>query len=159
MTEKLVLQPDESHPITIERSPERIVVTVGGRTIADTQAALTLREADYPPVHYIPLADVERSLLEPTDHSSYCPYKGDANYYTILMNGRFAENAVWTYEHPYPAMESIRDRLAFYPNQVEIYEVGDADDAAAVKEAVLHTDDGAGSSQKEPWAPTVGEPG
>jgi uncharacterized protein (DUF427 family) len=120
MTEKLVLQPDESHPITIERNPERIVVTVGGRTIADTQAALTLREADYPPVHYIPLADVERSLLEPTDHSSYCPYKGDASYYSITESEGDLENSVWEYRDPYAPVAEIRGHVAFYPDRVQI---------------------------------------
>jgi hypothetical protein len=94
------------------------------------------------------------AFLTRTDRVTHCPYKGEANYYTILMDGRFADNAVWTYENPYPAMEQIRDRVAFYPNLVEIYEV-DEPDAGAIREAVLHTDDGAGASQKAPWPPTA----
>jgi len=105
-----------------------------------------------------PREDVEMAFFSRTDRVTYCPYKGDAHYYTILMDGRFAENAVWTYEEPYPAMETIRGRLAFYPNQVEIYEAGEAADAEAVKAAILHTDDGAGRSQKERWPPTVEAP-
>ena len=151
--------PDPDHPITVTATPKRMQVRYGDHVIADSAMALTLQESTYPAVIYFPREDVSMEFFSRTEKTTHCPYKGDANYYTILMDGRFADNAVWTYEHPYPAMESIRDRLAFYPNQVEIYEVGDADDAAAVREAVLHTDDGAGSSQKEPWAPTVGEPG
>jgi len=151
--------PGPDHPITVTATPKRMQVRYGDHVIADSAMALTLQESTYPAVIYFPREDVSMEFFSRTEKTTHCPYKGDANYYTILMDGRFADNAVWTYEHPYPAMESIRDRLAFYPNQVEIYEVGDADDAAAVREAVLHTDDGAGSSQKEPWAPTVGEPG
>jgi len=151
--------PGPDHPITVTATPKRMQVRYGDHVIADSAMALTLQESTYPAVIYFPREDVSMEFFSRTEKTTHCPYKGDANYYTILMDGRFADNAVWTYEHPYPAMESIQDRLAFYPNQVEIYEVGDADDAAAVKEAVLHTDDGAGSSQKEPWAPTVGEPG
>jgi len=120
MTEKLILQPDASHPITIERNPERVVITVGGHTIADTQAALTLREADYPPVQYIPLADVEQSLLEPTDHSSYCPYKGDCSYYSIAAGEVDLENSVWEYRDPYAPVAEIRGHVAFYPDRVQI---------------------------------------
>jgi len=151
--------PGPDHPITVTATPKRMQVRYGDHVIADSAMALTLQESTYPAVIYFPREDVSMEFFSRTEKTTHCPYKGDANYYTILMDGRFADNAVWTYEHTYPAMESIQDRLAFYPNQVEIYEVGDADDAAAVKEAVLHTDDGAGSSQKEPWAPTVGEPG
>ena len=150
--------PGPDHPITVTATPKRMQVRYGDHVIADSAMALTLQESTYPAVIYFPREDVSMEFFSRTEKTTHCPYKGDANYYTILMDGRFADNAVWTYEHPYPAMESIQDRLAFYPNQVEIYEVGDADDAAAVKEAVLHTDDGAGGSQKEPWAPTVGEP-
>ena len=110
-----VLGPD--HPITIERSPSRIVVTVAGHTIADTRSALTLREAHYPPVFYIPRKDVDMTLLERTEHSTYCPYKGDAAYFSIPSGGERAVNAIWTYESPYSAVEPIRDHLAFYPER------------------------------------------
>ncbi len=150
--------PGPDHPITVTATPKRIQVNYGGHVIADSRNALTLQESTYPAVIYFPREDVSMEFFSRTEKTTHCPYKGDANYYTILMDGRFADNAVWTYEHPYPAMEVIRDHLAFYPNQVEIYEVGEASDPAAVKEAILHTDDGAGSSQKTPWAPTVGQP-
>jgi len=150
--------PGPDHPITVAANPKRVQVLYNGHVIADTRKALTLKESSYRPVLYFPREDVDMAFLTRTDHSTHCPYKGDASYYTLLMDGRFAENAVWTYETPYPAMETIKDLLAFYPNQVEIVEVGDATHPEAVKEAILHTDDGAGQSQREHWAPTVGEP-
>ena len=148
--------PGPDHPITVTATPKRMQVRYGEHVIADSRAALTLQESAYPAVIYFPRDDVSMEFFSRTEKTTHCPYKGDANYYTILMDGRFADNAVWTYEHPYPAMEVIRDHLAFYPKQVEIYEAGEAADGAAVKEAILHTDDGAGSSQKEPWPPTTG---
>lgn len=120
MTDKLILQPDSSHPITIERNPARVIVSEGGRTIADTGAALTLREADHPPVQYIPLADVDTSLLEPTDHSSYCPYKGDCSYYSINTGADPLENAVWEYRAPYATVAEISGHVAFYADRVQI---------------------------------------
>jgi uncharacterized protein (DUF427 family) len=149
--------PGPDHPITVTANPRRIQALYNGHTIADTRKALTLKEASYRPVIYFPREDVDMAFLTRTDLSTYCPYKGDASYYSVLMDGRLAENAVWTYETPYPAMETIRDLVAFYPNQVEIREVGEASDADAVREAILHTDDGAGQSQREHWPPTVGD--
>jgi uncharacterized protein (DUF427 family) len=148
--------PGQDHPITVTATPKRMQVRYGEHVIADSRQALTLQESTYPAVIYFPREDVEMEFFSRTEKTTHCPYKGDANYYTILMDGHFADNAVWTYETPYPAMEVIRDHLAFYPNQVEIYEAGEATDAAAVKEAILHTDDGAGSSQRAPWPPTGG---
>ena len=115
---KVIKVPDASHPITIEPSTSHIVVTAGGKTIADTRASLTLREASYPPVHYIPRKDVDMALLTRTDHSTYCPYKGDCSYYSITSSDR-GKNAVWTYETPYPAVVQIKDYVAFYPDRVD----------------------------------------
>ena len=115
---KVIKQPDASHPITITPSASHIVVTAGGKTIADTRASLTLREASYPPVHYIPRKDVDMALLTRTDHSTYCPYKGDCSYYSITSSER-GKNAVWTYETPYPAVAQINDYVAFYPDRVD----------------------------------------
>jgi uncharacterized protein (DUF427 family) len=119
MSERPVLQPSPSHPITIEPNPARVVVTVAGRTVADSKRALTLREADYAPVQYIPLEDVDESLLEASDHASYCPFKGDASYYSVPIGGEQALNAVRTYEAPYAPVAEIKDHLAFYPDRVE----------------------------------------
>ena len=150
--------PGPDHPISIVANPKRLRVRYQGHVIADSEAVLTLTEAGYKPVPYFPRADVDVAFLTRTDRVTYCPYKGEARYFTILMDGRFAENAVWTYEEPYPAMEAIRERLAFYPNMVEIYEAGEAADPEAVREAVEHTDDGAGRSQLDHWAANVSEP-
>ena len=115
---KVIKQPDASHPITIEPSTSHIVVTAGGKIVADTRASLTLREASYPPVHYIPRKDVDMAQLTRTDHSTYCPYKGDCSYYSIESSER-GKNAVWTYETPYPAVAEIKDYVAFYPDRVD----------------------------------------
>jgi len=116
---KPVLVPGPDHPITIERNPARVVVTVAGRVIADTHGALTLREASYPAVQYIPREDVDMSLLQRTDHRTYCPYKGDCAYYSIPVGAERSVNAVWTYEAPFDAVAQIKDHLAFYPDRVD----------------------------------------
>jgi uncharacterized protein (DUF427 family) len=117
-----VKSPGPDHPITIEPNPGRVVVKVAGRVVADTRAALTLREAHYPPVQYIPRADVEMALLARTDHTSYCPYKGDASYFSIPAGGERAANAVWSYETPFDAVAVIKDHVAFYPDRVDAIE-------------------------------------
>lgn len=119
MTDKPVLIPGPDHPITIEAHSARVVVTVAGRVVADSRRALTLREADYPPVHYIPRGDVDMTLLEPTAHATHCPYKGDASYFSILIGGARSVDAAWSYEHPHAAVAAIRDHLAFYPDRVD----------------------------------------
>lgn len=116
---KPVKIPGPDHPITIEPNPSHIVVTVAGKVIADTKNALTVREANYPPVFYIPRADADMVLLERTDHSTYCPYKGDASYYSIPAGGGRSTNAIWTYETPHNAVVAIEGYLAFYPDRVD----------------------------------------
>ncbi|MFI6454102.1 DUF427 domain-containing protein [Streptosporangium amethystogenes] len=119
MTDKPILQPGPDHPITIEANPARIVVSLGGQVVADSRRALTLREATYPPVQYIPIADVDRSLLERTGTATYCPYKGDASYYTVTTDGKRSVDAIWFYESPHPAVAEIKDHVAFYPDRVD----------------------------------------
>jgi uncharacterized protein (DUF427 family) len=119
MTDKPIMQPGPDHPITIEPNPARVVVTVAGKVVADSQRALTLREADYPPVQYIPLADVDQALLESSDHASYCPFKGDASYFSVPTGGERAQDAVWVYREPYAAVARIKDHVAFYPDRVD----------------------------------------
>lgn len=114
--------PGADHPIVIEPSASRIRVTAAGRVIADTRAALTLRESDYPAVQYVPRADVNMSFLVRTDNQTYCPYKGEASYYSIVGEDQRRANAVWTYEAPYDAVKSIRGYLAFYPDRVDAIE-------------------------------------
>ena len=119
MKTKQIKLPGPDHPISIERNPARVVVSVAGRVIADTRSALTLREATYPPVEYIPRKDVDFSQLERTDHATYCPYKGECSYYSVPAGGEKSVNAVWTYEEPYPAVAQIKGHVAFYPGRVD----------------------------------------
>jgi uncharacterized protein (DUF427 family) len=147
--------PGPDHPITITFNPKRVQVEFGGHVIADTRRALELKEATYKTVNYIPREDVEMSFFARTDRQTYCPYKGDASYFTIARDGLLAEDAVWTYEDPYPAMEQIRGYVAFYPNKVTIHEMDAPAGPDAIREAILHTDAGSGSSQREHWPPTA----
>ena len=121
-TARPIKVPGPDHPITIERNPNRVVVTVASRVVADTQDAITLREASYPAVHYVPRKDVDMALLERTEHATYCPYKGDCSYFSVPLGGDRSKNAVWTYEAPYPAVMLIKDHLAFYPDRVDAIE-------------------------------------
>ena len=114
--------PGPDHPIKIERNPARIVVSVAGRIVADTREALTLREAAYSAVQYIPRKDVDMALLERTDRATYCPYKGDCSYFSIPVGGNRSINAVWSYEAPYAAVTPIKDHLAFYPDRIDAIE-------------------------------------
>jgi uncharacterized protein (DUF427 family) len=113
--------PGPDHPITIENTGQQVVARVGTRVVADTARALTLREAGYPPVHYIPLEDVDQTLLTPTETQTYCPYKGDASYYSIdLDGGSNLTDAVWTYREPYEAVAPIAGHVAFYTDRVTV---------------------------------------
>jgi len=122
MTAKPIKVPGPDHPITIQPNPARVVVSVAGRVVADTRSALTLREAAYPAVQYIPRKDVDMSLLQRTDRRTYCPYKGDCAYYGIPVGGERSANAVWTYEAPFAVVVAIKDHLAFYPDRVDAIE-------------------------------------
>jgi uncharacterized protein (DUF427 family) len=119
---KSIKIPGPDHPITTTRNLKRVVISFAGHVIADTRDALILKEANYPPVLYIPRNDANMALLKPTAHTTYCPYKGDASYFTISADGRNSVNAVWSYEHPHPAMSAITDYLAFYPDRVDAIE-------------------------------------
>jgi uncharacterized protein (DUF427 family) len=119
MNEKQVKLPGPDHAISIERNHARVVVSVASCVIADTRNALTLREAAYPLVQYIPGEDVDFSQLERTDHVTYCPYKGDCNYYSVPAGGKKSVNAAWSYGDPFPAVEQIKGYVAFYPERVD----------------------------------------
>ncbi len=119
MQTKQIILPGPDHPITIEPNPARIIVSIAGQVVADTRQALTLRESKMPGVQYIPRKDVDMSLLEQTCHTTYCPYKGECAYYSIPIGGQRSQNAVWTYEAPYPAVAAIGGYLAFYPSRVD----------------------------------------
>ena len=122
MTTKSMKLPGPDHPITIEPNRARVTVSLAGCIVADTRRALTLREASYRPVQYIPRKDVDMTQLEPSEHRTYCPYKGDCTYYSIPLGGQRSVNAVWTYEAPYEAVAAIRDHVAFYPDRVDAIE-------------------------------------
>jgi uncharacterized protein (DUF427 family) len=114
----------KDHPITIEPIAGRVRVIWRGRTIGETTQALELKEAGYKPVLYIPREDFDMRLLERTDRVTHCPYKGDANYYTIKSDDARDDNAVWTYERPKEDVADIAGRLAFYPAHVEVVREG-----------------------------------
>jgi uncharacterized protein (DUF427 family) len=116
--------PGPDHPISIARNDRRVRVRFAGTVIADSTRALILQEASYPAVNYIPREDVDMARLTPSAHASHCPYKGDASYFSIAAGGRSAENAVWSYQQPYPAMAAIKDHVAFYPDRVDAIEEG-----------------------------------
>lgn len=164
--------PGPDHPITIAPANTRWRAKFAGHVIADSAEALVLQEAAYPPVVYFPRSDVSMEFMSRTDRSTHCPYKGEAAYFTVLMDGAFAENAVWTYEMPYPAMDEIAERLAFYPDKIEIYAVDEAmvnphpnpspeeedEPFATIDEVVQHTDSGSGVSQETAWPSNVSGP-
>ena len=126
MAHREVLEPSAGHPITVEPTKGRVQVRVNGELIADTTAALVLQEATLPAVQYIPLADVAQERLTRTDTGTYCPFKGDAGYYSVTTSdGKTVEDAIWFYEEPYPAVAAIAGHVAFYPNKAEISVVPD----------------------------------
>jgi uncharacterized protein (DUF427 family) len=112
--------PGPDHQITISPSTDRVLVRSGEATIADSQSTLVLRETSHPPVRYIPLADVDRSLLAASELTTYCPYKGDASYYSITPGDGRGTDAVWFYDDPYPAVAEIKGHVAFYSDRVEL---------------------------------------
>jgi uncharacterized protein (DUF427 family) len=116
-----VLEPTAEHPITIEPTEGRVVVRIGDTVVANSGQALTLQESTYPAVQYIPLADVDQSLLRRTDTATYCPFKGDASYYSVeTPDGATVADAIWTYEQPYAAVSEIKDHVAFYPDRAAV---------------------------------------
>ena len=120
---KPVKIPGPDHPIVVTPARGRVTVIAAGRTIADTRDALILEEAAYPPVYYVPRKDVDMAQLQRTTHQTYCPYKGECNYYSITAGGERSVNAVWTYEAPYAAVSPIKEHLAFYPDRVDAIEL------------------------------------
>jgi uncharacterized protein (DUF427 family) len=124
MNTKHIKVPGPDHPITITPTKGRVTVTVNSARVADTHEALTLKEAAYPAVQYIPRKDVDMTQLQRTSHQTYCPYKGECVYYSIPAGGERSVNAAWTYEAPYAAVSGIGEYLAFYPDRVDAIEVG-----------------------------------
>jgi len=119
MTARTMKTPGPDHPIALERNPKRVVVEVAGHVVANSVAAMTMREGRYPAVQYIPRKDVDMALLVRTGHATYCPYKGDCAYFSIPAAGERGVNAAWSYEQPYAAVAAIGEHIAFYPDRVD----------------------------------------
>jgi uncharacterized protein (DUF427 family) len=120
MTTRTRLEPGPDHPITISPTGQHVVVRAGDQVIAETDRALTLEEANYGPVQYVPLEDVDSAVLRSTDHETYCPFKGEASYYTVTTPAGELENVIWTYTEPYDAVSEIAGHAAFYTDRVEL---------------------------------------
>ena len=125
MSTKPFKTPGPDHPITIAPNPAKVIVRVAGRTIAETNASLTMQEDGYPPVSYIPRSDVDMSLLTRSDTETYCPYKGEASYFSIPVGAEASTDAIWSYENPHTAMQRIKGFMAFYPDRVDTIESRD----------------------------------
>ena len=116
-----VLEPTADHPITIEPTAGRVVVKIAGQVVADTSAALTLEEAGYEPVQYIPVHDTDQAVLRPSETRSYCPYKGEAGYFSVDIAGlEPLKDVAWFYEKPYAAVAEIANHVAFYTDRAEV---------------------------------------
>ena len=150
--------PGPDHPIALTAPARRLRARYMGHVIADSADALMLEEAGYHAVAYFPREDVSMEFFSRSERRSHCPYKGDASYFSVLMDGELSEDAAWSYQDPYPAMEAIRGRIAFFPHPVEVYAIEEANPAVSTDEIVLHTDDGEGASQKAHWPPNTREP-
>jgi uncharacterized protein (DUF427 family) len=166
--------PGADRSMTLQPAERRWRVYFNNHVIADSNDALLLREGDRPPVVYFPREEVAMEYMGRTDHTSHCPLKGDAAYYTLRISGEILENVAWSYEDPKPDAVRIASRIAFYPDRVEVYPVDDAEvnprhrddaeprtvaaDRAEVDAIVQHTDSGGGTSQGERWAPNVESP-
>ena len=120
MTDRPVLQPTAEHPITVAPTDRHVTVRVNGELVAETDSALTLQESTYPAVQYVPLADVVDTALRRSDTTTYCPFKGEANYYHVTVGGDTVDDVVWFYERPYPAVAEIAGHVAFYADKADV---------------------------------------
>jgi uncharacterized protein (DUF427 family) len=120
MTDRPVLQPTAEHPITISPTDRHVTVRVNGEVVAETDAALTLQESTYPAVQYVPLADVVETALRRSDTTTYCPFKGEANYYHVTVGGDTVDDVIWFYEQPYAAVADIARHVAFYADKADV---------------------------------------
>ncbi len=119
--------PGHAHTISIEKNPNRVKISFNGTVIADTQKALVLKEGPLPPANYIPREDVQMARLQRTELSTHCPFKGDASYYSVVVDGQTAENAVWTYEDPIKAVAAIKNHVSFYKEKMDVIEKAPTD--------------------------------
>ena len=114
-----------SERIVLQPGPRRVLVRFAGQVVADSANAITLHERGHDPVHYLPMEDVDRAMLEDSDRSTHCPYKGDARYWSIRCAGGFSRDALWSYENPLPDVTAIQGHVAFYPDRVESISIED----------------------------------
>jgi uncharacterized protein (DUF427 family) len=164
-----MLTPGPDHPIELEPATRKWRAYFNGHVFADTDDALILREANLPPVVYFPRGDVAMEYMGRTDRHTHCPYKGEASYYTLTLDGDVAENVAWSYEQPADAVSRIADYIAFYTDRIDVYEVTDPRvhsrhnphemDREEIDEVVQHTDAGDGTTQRPHWTPNVEVPG
>jgi uncharacterized protein (DUF427 family) len=114
------LEPTADHPITVQPTKGTVTVRVADREIARSAKALTLQESTYPAVQYVPLADVDQAVLRDSATQTYCPYKGEASYYSVELDGQTLGDLIWTYRTPYPAVAEIAGHVAFYPDRTSV---------------------------------------
>lgn len=105
--------------VDLEPNAERVCVRFNGEIVADSTKTLVVRETKHDPVVYVPRADVRFDLLEATDHATFCPFKGEASYWTLRVGDRTEENVVWGYADPFEQVSALVDYVAFYPDRVE----------------------------------------
>lgn len=148
--------PGPDHPINIKAPGGRMRARFSGHVIADSADAVLVEEAGYHPVCYFPREDVDMAYFARTERRSHCPYKGEASYFTFRMEGEIVEDTAWSYEDPYPSMDVLRERIAFFPHPVEVYRVDEATSLSPSPDAaVRHTDAGDGTAQAARWTPNV----
>jgi uncharacterized protein (DUF427 family) len=107
------------HHVDLSAESRRVRVRLGEEWVADTRRALVVRETNHEPVHYLPLDDVREDLIEATDHGSFCPFKGDASYWSIRVGDRVEENVIWGYPDPFDEVSGLVGYVAFYADRVE----------------------------------------
>ena len=113
-----------NHRVRIEPAGVRVTAVFAGRTVAESDAALVLHETGHPPTYYLPEADLRTGLTRPSARRTHCPFKGDASHLSISVDGRVAEDAIWTYPEPFDECEAIRGHVAFHPDRIDRLEVG-----------------------------------
>ena len=108
------------YAVTITPYSGRVIIRHHGRVLADSSRAMRIDETKHSPVYYLPRDDVRMELLEPTELSTYCPFKGHASYWSLRLGDQLEENVVWSYESPFPEVEGLKSYLAFYGDRTEL---------------------------------------
>ena len=114
------LVPGPDHPISVDPTGRHVTVRVGDAVIAESDSSKTLREAGYDAVQYVPLGAVDPAVLRTSDTTTWCPYKGEATYFDVVVGEKTTTDAVWTYTDPFPAVADIKGHLAFYPDRATV---------------------------------------